>query len=258
MTVVMLIIPNLGRGGAQKVFRDQLRFYSTHFKTIGCVFNLDGCLPEDRDLGVISLDVPAGGNVFSKTLNFFKRAWKLRAIKRANNVSHSISHLEGADYANILSRQSESLICWIHGTKIFDREIRGPLGLLRKKILMPVLYKRDIRMVAVSEGIRREMTGTLKIDPKKIQTIVNGFDLDAINKKKNETSSFSLPPIADPIIITHCRLALQKNIEGLINIFALVRQARSAKLIIVGDGELRDQLVSQARSKGMSVYLGWA
>jgi hypothetical protein len=36
---VLIIIPNLGRGGAQKVFHQQLDFLSKEFDVTACVFN---------------------------------------------------------------------------------------------------------------------------------------------------------------------------------------------------------------------------
>jgi glycosyltransferase involved in cell wall biosynthesis len=259
MKKVLLIIPNLGLGGAQNVFRQQYVFYSKSFETVGCVFNWNGATPEDKNAGYISLDVPGGGNILSKSWHFIRRILELRRIKRKYGITHSISHLEGADYVNILSRQSEKTICWIHGTKKFDGQIRGNIGWLRKKILMPRLYTRSV-LVAVSEGIRRELINNLSINPHKISVMVNGFDLDAIRTKQQERSMF---PIADvtaegPLLITHCRLAPQKNLEGLISIFASVRQLRKSKLIVIGDGPLREELTSTAIAKGLSVYRSWA
>jgi len=252
MKTVLMVIPNLGTGGAQNVFLDQYRFYSKHFKTIGVVFNWDGALPEDKELGIISLDVTGGGNWFTKSNNFVKRIRKLRAIKKANNVTHSISHLEGADYVNILSGKNEKIFCCIQGTKKFDGEIRGVLGWVRKNLMMPFLYKR-CNIVAVSEGIRAEMINNFGLKPKQIVTIFNGVDLEAIARKKNEPSQ--LP--SEPILITHCRLAPQKNLTQLIRIFALLKQIRPIRLVIVGDGELRDELISQSASANLSVYSTW-
>ncbi|HZY78382.1 MAG TPA: glycosyltransferase [Cyclobacteriaceae bacterium] len=252
MKTLLLVIPNLGTGGAQNVFRDQYRFYSNHYKTIGVVFNWDGALPEDKQLGIVSLDVPGGGNWLSKGQNFFKRIRKLKAIKASNLITHSISHLEGADYVNILSGKKEKIFCWLHGTKKFDGEIRGALGWLRKKVMMPLLYRRS-QMIAVSEGIRLEMITELTIDPKQVRTILNGFDLEAINRLKNEPSQ--LP--TGPILITHCRLAPQKNLSALIRIFTILKHNRPVKLVIMGDGELRNELISQATSARLSVYSTW-
>lgn len=258
MKRVLLIIPNLGLGGAQNVFRQQYHLFSKSFDTITCVFNWNGATPEDRTMECISLDVPGGGKVFSKTWNFIQRIIRLRRIKKQYGITHSISHLEGADYVNILSRRGEKIVCWLHGTKKFDGQISGSIGMLRKKILMPLLYKR-CTLVAVSEGIRAEVINDLSIEPEKISVMVNGFDLDAIRKKQGESTAFPIAELAAAgvLLITHCRLAPQKNLEGLIKIFASVVQHRKSKLIIIGDGPLRDELASKAITLGLSVYRSW-
>src|SRR5687767_2781547 len=115
-TNILIIIPNLGKGGAQQVFRDQLHFFATHSNVIGCVFNWDDVFEDDRLPNIISLNVPAGNNMLSKIYCFLKRISALREIKKKNKIDFSISHLEGADYTNILSKRKEKIICWIHGT----------------------------------------------------------------------------------------------------------------------------------------------
>src|SRR5690242_9656971 len=155
--VVMLVIPNLGSGGAQKVFRRQLAFYSSKCTTIGVVFNRDGFIDEDRRMDILTLDVPAGRTWPGKFIFFLRRIKRLRAIKRQHGVTVSISHLEGADYVNCLSRVNEKVICWIHGTKTHDRDISGTLGLLRRNILMPYLYRKSHLIVTVSERIAVEL-----------------------------------------------------------------------------------------------------
>ena len=133
----LLLIPNLGTGGAQKVFRQQMKLLSRELDVMGCVFNRDGFLPQDHDSNLHSLDVPGGSNVISKTFFFFKRIARLRRLKKELDIKVCISHLEGADYVNLLSRRNDRVIAWIHGTKTFDQNISGWLGWLRKKVLIP-------------------------------------------------------------------------------------------------------------------------
>src|SRR5687767_12240918 len=122
---ILVMIPNLGRGGAQQVYRDQLRFLSNHHQTLGCVFNWEDTFEDDRSYNIISLDIPAGKNIVTKIIFFWKRVFAVRKIKNDYNIDFSISHLEGADYINILSKRTEKVICWVHGTKKFDENIQG-------------------------------------------------------------------------------------------------------------------------------------
>lgn len=260
MDSLLLIIPNLGAGGAQKVFRDQVTFYKQHYTVTACVFNLDGSFESDRELKLVSLDVPGGNNPVSKALFFVRRVLTLRKLKKRLNVKISISHLEGADYVNILSSRGEKVICWIHGTKRFDDNIAGVTGWIRKNILIRKLYRRSNLLVAVSEGIKKELIDVFKLPSSFIQTIVNGFDHGEISRLSNESPDFSLRALNldGPILITHGRLARQKNLFALLDIFlTLKKKHTNARLVIVGDGELREQLVSYAESLKLNVYSVW-
>src|SRR5688500_11479981 len=90
---ILLIIPNLGRGGAQQMFRPQLKSLAIDFKVIGCVFHWDGAFAEDHAENIISLEVPAGKNFVLKVLYFILRIIRLKQLKRQKGIEVSISHL---------------------------------------------------------------------------------------------------------------------------------------------------------------------
>ena len=259
MKKILILIPNLGRGGAQQVFRQQLKFLSTHFVTTGCVFNWNGAFPEDRSLNVKSLDVPAGNNFFTKAMFFWLRVWRLRKIKLENAVSLSISHLEGADYVNILSRGREKTICWIHGTKAHDQNIRGILGIIRSRLLIPITYRRVSTIITVSNGIAQEISQQFPLLSNKIETIHNGFDVNEIIalSKKPLASEFQSLFESNNTIITHCRLSRQKNLRALLAIFKKVPIDGKTKLILLGDGEDRSALLSDCDDLQLSYWTCW-
>lgn len=257
---LLLIIPSLIKGGAEQVLLDQYAFYTAHANTVGCVFNWDFITDEKLKASFISLDVPAGKNIAQKIYYFFLRIKRLRKLKRDRQVDISISHLEGADYVNILSRHGERIICWIHGTKLHDQNISGAVGWIRKNILIPWLYNRRFNtIVTVSEGIRSELISFFKLNPMRVRTMYNGFDLDDIKKRSTEISPFSLQALSEgkAILFTHCRLARQKNISGLLHIVARLKKRVAVSVFIVGDGELKEQLYNLGHELGLSQYASW-
>ena len=58
------------------------------------------------------------------------------------------------------------------------------------------------------------------------------------------------------MLVTSGRLALQKNHAALIALFARLLERRRARLVLIGDGELRQPLIDQARSLGLRVAEG--
>lgn len=257
---VMLLIPNLGRGGAQKVFLDQVESLATHFNVTGCVFNWDGAFESDKRLNMVSLDVPAGKNIIAKIFYFFLRIIKLHKQKKELGIQVCISHLEGADYVNILSKKKDRVVCWIHGTKKHDQNISGTLGTIRMKILMPLLYTRANQLVAVSKGIAEELVAYTRGNRKSIHTIYNGFDVAGIIKLSIEKIDPAYETLFthSKIIITHCRLSRQKNIDSLLSIIATLAGKQNTKLVIAGDGELRDYLLAECSRLNMKVWSVWS
>lgn len=256
---ILLLIPNLGTGGAQKVFRQQLAFLSSHYVVYACVFNLDGALPQDRTDTLHSLNVPGGSNTLLKAWYFCKRVVRLRALKKTLKIDVSISHLEGADYVNVLSRQDDKVICWIHGSKKFDENIEGKTGWLRRKILIPFLMNRSDRIVTVSHAIRHELSREFAIESEKIRTIYNAFDTAQINVEKQAPLPAHFEFLAGAqTIITHCRLSRQKNLFALLMVHAVASKRINSPLVILGDGELRQDLLDFSRNLRLRTYDVWS
>jgi glycosyltransferase involved in cell wall biosynthesis len=256
---LLMVIPNLGLGGAQRAFHDHSVELQKRYDVTEAVFNLDepNIYPSGNKLE--NLDVAGGGNALNKATNFMKRITRLRALKSYLQADVCVSHLEGADYVNLLSKGGEKVILLIQGSKVHDRNINGPLGWLRKKVMMPALYKRADRIVTVSRDIMPEIIETFGVDANKVLTIHNSFDVERVWAQAQEPLPAELQAVYDaaPILVTSARLAIQKNQAPLLDIFADLLQRLSAKLVFIGDGELRNELTAKARMLGLRVYEVW-
>ncbi|HEX8349550.1 MAG TPA: glycosyltransferase [Hymenobacter sp.] len=256
---LLLLIPNLGMGGAQRVFHDHSVELAKQYAVTEAVFNEEGgnIYPSGNEL--ISLDVVGGGSPLDKIRNFGRRITRLRQLKQQLSTDVCISHLEGADYVNLLSKGPEKVILCIHGSKIHDGNIRGIVGWLRKKVLMPGLYNRADRIVTVSRDINPELVNGFGVKPEKLVTINNFFEVAQIAAKAQEPLTAAEQAVYDaaPVLITSGRLSLQKNQAPLLNVFAALLKRQAAKLVFVGDGELRTELVGHARNLGLRVYESW-
>ncbi|UYZ57441.1 glycosyltransferase [Hymenobacter latericus] len=257
---VLLLIPNLGLGGAQRVFHDHSVELAKHYDVTEAVFNLEGGNLFPSNNSVESLEVAGGGSALDKVRNFVARITRLRNLKQRLRTDICISHLEGADYVNLLSKGSEKVILCIHGSKLHDQNIRGAVGWLRKKVLMPSLYNRADRIVTVSRDINPELISGFGVKPEKIQTINNFFEVDRITAKAQEPLSAEEQAVYDsaPVLVTSGRLTIQKNQAPLLDSFAALLRKQAAKLVFVGDGELRDDLTARARALGLRVYEAWS
>lgn len=252
-----MLIPNMGFGGAQRVFHDHGRLLATRHAVTEVVFNRDEghAFPSDNPL--LSLDVPGGGGVVAKLRHFSQRIRRLAALMRELRPALTISHLEGADYVNVLARGPGKTLLVIHGSKLHDANMSGPLGWLRRRLLIPRLYNHADMIVTVSREIAVELEA-MGVRSEKLRTIHNFFDFATIRERSlqpltaDEQNLFAGPPV----LVTSGRLALQKNHAGMIALFAELLKKRPARLLLVGDGELRQTLIDRAKALGLRVAEG--
>jgi len=254
---ILMLITNLDFGGAQRVFYNMSEGLKKEYNVIECVFNkYDGVSFPTSNM-LIDLNIPGSSNYISKIYYFILRCIKVRRIKKKYKIDICISHLEGADYVNIFSKSNEKTILWVHGSKFYDGEIKGKIGWLRKKILLPFLYKRADRIVCVSRDIREELIRYFKLD-NKISVITNAFDSNTIYKLSQEGIEEKYKAIFNSkVVITSGRLAIQKNQKALLKVFSLLKDKENYKLVILGDGPLREYLTNECIGLGLKTYFAW-
>jgi len=99
----------------------------------------------------------------------------------------------------------------------------------------------------------------------KIQTVYNGIDLDLMDKIMHESDCVALLPSdfksSSHIVIGYfARLVPLKGHKYLIEAISQLSKEFAIKLIIAGDGPLRDELKKQSRNLGIEesvLFLGW-
>lgn len=107
-------------------------------------------------------------------------------------------------------------------------------------------------IVAVSQGVAEDVAAITGLAAERIQVINNPIETDEILEKGKEPLDhpwFNSPEL--PVILGVGRLEKQKNFPNLINAFAKVRQVRSARLMILGEGSERERLEHLIRELGL-------
>jgi glycosyltransferase involved in cell wall biosynthesis len=103
-------------------------------------------------------------------------------------------------------------------------------------------------VIAVSEGVADDLAGVARLDRERIHVIYNPVDTE--NIKALATEPLRHPWFgsgAPPVVVSAGRLTRQKDFPSLLHAFARVRQSRSARLMILGEGEDRASLEGLAR-----------
>lgn len=135
------------------------------------------------------------------------------------------------------------------GTEVNVYEKKRTLHALAERWLM-----RDTdAVVASAESVRDFYIKQVKADPSKVEVIYNAVDwaqLQATVSRDELRASVNVPPDA-PLLTIIARLTEQKGHRILLD--ALVRpDLAHARLLVVGDGPLRQALESQAANLGLS------
>ena len=237
---IAFIIPTLRDGGAERVLSNMSINLDDDIDQRILVWDADGIdYPYKGEL--VDLNLPYSKNLFIKLNNVIKRVFVLKKYKRENKIGTSISHLEGPNIANILSKGDDKVVVCVHNFQ--SRERQGIKGYMYK-ILMKKLYNKADLIVCVSQNIKHDLINNFKLDEDKIQVIYNPFDISKIEHMMNEELEEEYKSIFEkPVVISVGRLTNQKAQWNLIRSFVNVRKSiPNCNLVILGQGELEKEL----------------
>ncbi len=105
-------------------------------------------------------------------------------------------------------------------------------------------------VVTVSKGVADGLDQLFKLNSK-VRVIYNGLDLEAIEKKSQEEISHPWFNQAQPIVVAVGRLVNQKGFAHLLDAVKLVNSKTPLRLIMMGDGKLKEELIKQAEELGI-------
>ncbi len=254
MKNVLLIGSELGKGGAERSV-SLLSYYLEREQ-----YNVTLCILSGTDRekfyktckNVVFIDPPAYNGVIGKIKAWRYRINKLRKIKLDNNINTAISFLEGPDYVNVLTKGKEKVVLSIRGSKMHDKVIAGAMGTIRKKILIPRLYKKADEIVCVTNALADELRNHFGIQRNKLTTIYNFYETEEIIRQSNEPlTDEEMKIFSKPVIITSGRLHVAKEQDKLIRILKLVKQQKDVRLMILGDGELKKPFIDLCNELGL-------
>ena len=123
------------------------------------------------------------------------------------------------------------------------------------RFLLPVVrrnYRRADVQVAVSDGVADALCEWADVPRRRIVRIYNGeANAELLSKAKEPVDHPWFQPAAPPVILAAARLAPEKNLALLLHAFAAALRQRSARLVILGEGPLREPLEALAQDLGI-------
>jgi glycosyltransferase involved in cell wall biosynthesis len=257
MKNILLLGSELGKGGAER----SISLLSYYLEQMG--YNVTLCLISNTEKtkyyktckNVIFVDPPEYTSSIGKIKAWRYRLGKVKQLKKELNTDVCISFLEGPDYVNVLTKGKEKIVLSIRGSKMHDKVIAGKKGAFRKKVLIPYLYKRADELVCVTKALAAEMKENFGIPVEKIKVIYNFYEIDEILKQAHESLTDNEHNLyTKPVIITSGRLHIGKENDKLIDIIHLLKKHIDARLLILGDGPLKQELISHCVNLGLKTY----
>jgi len=167
-----------------------------------------------------------------------------------------LSALEHANvvviFARFLSCISTNIILSVHSPLSISLKSSNTLIEKMMPSLVKMSYSKAFKVVAVSRGVSRDLISNFGLQENKVRTIYNPI----INSELYDLGQENIfhrwfEPQQLPVILAVGRLSLEKDYPTLIRAFQRVRQQRSVRLLILGEGGERSKLESLVKVLGL-------
>jgi glycosyltransferase involved in cell wall biosynthesis len=122
-----------------------------------------------------------------------------------------------------------------------------------RPILARLFYSGADSIIAISKNVADDLARRSGLSRQSIQVVYNAFDLTIIAERAK--APVDHPWFASnicPVFLAVGRLDTQKDYPTLLRAFAAVRSKMDARLVILGEGRLRPELLQLAQELGIS------
>lgn len=121
-----------------------------------------------------------------------------------------------------------------------------------EKLLLTALYPSADAIVGISTKVAEDIIDYAKLPPNKVHVVYNPVVTpELLNKAKEDAGHEWFKKGQPPVILGAGRLTEQKGFETLLDAFAVLRNTMAARLIILGEGELKSKLESICMGYGI-------
>lgn len=195
--------------------------------------------------------------IWKRIVNLAKATWKLRNLKKKHDFDLVISHSELANLPNVFSG-GKQIILTVHENRF--SALKDAQGKFVNRIIKYIYSLPNIsQIVTVSEGIKESFINVLDLKKEKLTTIYNPYAIEEIKKLSENEIMFCKSLFSSPVLLTAGRLSMAKGQWYLLRIFkALKKTHKDLKLVILGDGELKDELIQLSNDLGLNTYSVWS
>lgn len=247
---VAFLLKNLDGGGAERVASNIMLNLSNEKYDKYLILDNEDIIVYEYDAKLITLDIVNTNNKIGRIINFFKKVIEVRKIKKEYEFDVVISFLSGSNLINIMTKKNEKNVISIRNymSKEHKDNLRGKILV----ILSKALYKYTDVVTVVSREAAVDLIDNFSVNEDNIEVIYNPYDLEKIHKKSIEEIDEEYKHIFNkPTIINVGRLCEQKGQIYLIEIIKKILEEKDINLVILGKGELEEELKSKVKEYGI-------
>ncbi len=249
---IAIFLPSLRGGGAERVMVQLANGFARKGHSVDLLLaQAEGRYRDEvsGEVDIIDLSSKRVSSALRPLANYLRTKRPdalLTAMAHANLVA-IVAHKMARSRARLVISERNSLA-----------RLSGASG-VAFRCIMRALYPFADRVVCVSEGIADELKHEAAVPSRLLRAIPNPVDTaDIAGKAQDRPNHPWFEGGAAPVIVAVGRLETQKDYPTLIAAFNEVRSRRSVRLIILGEGSLRERLQTDINRRGLTASVSLA
>lgn len=246
MIRVLHVVTHMNRGGLETMIMNYYRNIDRETVQFDFLVHRENKADYDEEIEQL------GGRIYRiSRLNPFSISYR----KELNNFfkehsEYQIVHVHQDCMSSIILKAAKK-----NGVKVRIAHSHSSSQDKNIKYLIKLFYKRLIPQYATDLLACGEKAGKWMFSGAKFQILNNAIEADryVFNPKKREYMRESLGIKENELLIGHVgRFSPPKNHEFLIQIFNNIVEKKNAKLLLIGDGDLRKEIENKVKQLGIS------
>ncbi len=260
---ILHVIDALNVGGAQELLVLLAeKTPKSAYQTLVCVIQPDTTIKpriESKGAPVYCFNRfrPSIYNLLDFIVYFYKNVRDVLSLCRQHKVDVVHCHLSDAEFIGIPAGwlyRADRVISTVHYPALLPERKAGDFRNHFRIGVTRMLYHLTDAVVAVSADVAEQLKGVFHLAPAKIRIIINGIDVEAIHgtRPKPEWLPSLCASPGQRLVTSVGRLMPPKGHRYLVEAIPyLTRRFVNLKLLLAGDGDLRESLEQQSRRLGV-------
>jgi glycosyltransferase involved in cell wall biosynthesis len=250
---ILFLLTAMNGGGAQRAVLELLRHLDPcRYQTSLALFELGGEYMDAVPDRVSLIDLSA----YVGVRNMLRRVWAIRRLVVEIKPDVIIASLEGPNCdlmraAALIRHRTRLVITEQNNLTLRLRHSRTGVMHKVKASEIRLLYRFAHRIVAVSQGIKADLSDNFGQSSERVTVIQNPVDVEGVQNATRSAASTHILKESRKSIVAVGRMVPQKGFDDLIQAFSLVRRRIRCSLTILGQGPLRTDLEGQITELGL-------